>query len=127
MLLPRQREQATGSLRLVWLIQLLEPHSSLEKLTFFTTQPITNGTKRSWSVGYPIMVSLSSLERSKGTLLSADFNVDIPYPSPADRKDLESLVKSNWNEKVQVPIGHSADQASDSYNSVKDWIFDRYV
>lgn len=28
---------------------------------------------------------------------------DIPYPAPADRKDLENLVKNNWNEKVGSP------------------------
>ena len=27
----------------------------------------------------------------------------VPYPSPADRKDLENLVKSNWNSKVATP------------------------
>lgn len=50
---------------------------------------------------------------------------DIPYPTPADRKDLENLVKSNWNDKVTVPVHETADQASQSYTSVKDWIFDR--
>ena len=28
---------------------------------------------------------------------------NVPYPTPADRKDLESLVKSNWNQKVVTP------------------------
>lgn len=51
---------------------------------------------------------------------------DIPYPTPADRKDLENLVKSNWNSKIQVPVSETVDQTSDSYSSVKDWIFDRY-
>ena len=27
----------------------------------------------------------------------------IPYPTPADRKDLENLVKTNWNSKVAQP------------------------
>lgn len=87
----------------------------------------------------------------------------MPYPTPADRKDLESLVKNNWDSKVTTPykdwdtpqlqsylkskgadtkkatdsnkdslIKHvkgywseSADTASNSYNSVKDWVFDR--
>jgi len=87
----------------------------------------------------------------------------VPYPTPADRKDLESLVKNNWDSKVTTPykdwdtpqlqsylkskgadtkkatdsnkdslIKHvkgywseSADTASNSYNSVKDWVFDR--
>ncbi|KAL6718969.1 hypothetical protein ACLMJK_003204 [Lecanora helva] len=28
---------------------------------------------------------------------------NIPYPTPADRKDLESLVKSNWQSKIATP------------------------
>ena len=28
---------------------------------------------------------------------------NIPYPTPADRKDLENLVKSNWNSKIGQP------------------------
>lgn len=28
---------------------------------------------------------------------------DIPYPTPADRKDLESLVRENWDRKVSFP------------------------
>jgi hypothetical protein len=28
---------------------------------------------------------------------------DISYPTPADRKDLESLVKENWQTKVTSP------------------------
>ena len=89
---------------------------------------------------------------------------NIPYPTPADRKDLENLVKQNWESKISSPYsdwepsqlksylatkGHSikqgtesnkeslvsqvkgywtesVDTASDSYKSVKDWIFDRY-
>ena len=89
---------------------------------------------------------------------------NVPYPSPADRKDLENLVKKNWNDKVATPYKDwetpqlqsylkskgadskkaadsnknslvnsvksfwtdSADSATDSYHSVKDWIFDRY-
>ncbi|KAL8971606.1 MAG: hypothetical protein Q9183_000975 [Haloplaca sp. 2 TL-2023] len=90
---------------------------------------------------------------------------NVPYPTPADRKDLENLVKSNWNEKVASPYKdwepaqlqsyveskgaevkkgtesnkeslvsqvqgmwhESADTASNSYNSVKDWIFDGWT
>ena len=51
---------------------------------------------------------------------------DIPYPTPADRKDLENLVKTNWGEKVQQPIAGVGDSASDTYTNVKDWVFDRY-
>ncbi|KAI9888983.1 MAG: hypothetical protein M1814_006100 [Vezdaea aestivalis] len=28
---------------------------------------------------------------------------DIPYPTPADRKDLENLVKDNWQSKIATP------------------------
>jgi hypothetical protein len=28
---------------------------------------------------------------------------DIPYPTPADRKDLENTVKENWQSKVVTP------------------------
>src|SRR5277367_2601122 len=28
---------------------------------------------------------------------------NIPYPTPSDRKDLENLVKSNWQSKVALP------------------------
>ncbi|MCJ1253282.1 hypothetical protein MMC24_001093 [Lignoscripta atroalba] len=89
---------------------------------------------------------------------------NVPYPTPADRKDLENLVKSNWQSKVSTPYSdwepsqlqhylkskgqdvkegskyskdslvsqvkgywtESAETASDSYNSVKDWIFDSW-
>ena len=89
---------------------------------------------------------------------------NVPYPTPADRKDLENLVKSNWNAKIATPYKDwetpqlqsylkskgadtkkatdanknslvnsvksywtdSSDTATDSYHSVKDWIFDRY-
>lgn len=88
----------------------------------------------------------------------------MPYPTPADRKDLVDLVKNHWEDKVVQPYNswdtnqmqsylssqgqqvqksaeknkdsllvqikqywhETADQASDSYNSVHDWIFDRY-
>ncbi|KAL0265248.1 hypothetical protein SLS55_001213 [Diplodia seriata] len=90
---------------------------------------------------------------------------DIPYPTPADRKDLENLVKDNWNSKVAQPYNswdakqlqsylgskgqdvkkgaeqdkdslvasvkaywyETEDQASNAYNSVKDWIFDSWT
>ena len=28
---------------------------------------------------------------------------NVPYPTPADRADLENLVKANWNSKVATP------------------------
>jgi len=52
---------------------------------------------------------------------------NVPYPTPADRKDLENLVKTNWQDKIKSPFDTSADTASDSYSSVKDWIFDSWT
>ncbi|PYH89818.1 hypothetical protein BO71DRAFT_402732 [Aspergillus ellipticus CBS 707.79] len=51
---------------------------------------------------------------------------DIPYPSPADRKDLETLVKSNWEAKVQKPLGHVAEQSTDHWHNAKEWLFDTW-
>ncbi|KAL8823705.1 MAG: hypothetical protein Q9191_005622 [Dirinaria sp. TL-2023a] len=90
---------------------------------------------------------------------------NIPYPTPADRADLENLVKKNWQDKVATPYNdwepaqlqsylkskgqeakkgtesnknslvaqvkeywtETADSASKSYESVKDWIFDGWT
>ena len=90
---------------------------------------------------------------------------DIPFPKAADRKELQNLVKDNWQSAVQEPYqkwdtdrlqaylkdaGHdvasdaqankdslvkqvkgswyeSGDQAQSAYESLKDWVFDRYV
>jgi len=52
---------------------------------------------------------------------------DVPYPTPADRKDLENLVKSNWQAKVVDPVASTSDTASDHFGSVKDWIFDSWT
>ncbi|KEQ67060.1 uncharacterized protein M437DRAFT_36590 [Aureobasidium melanogenum CBS 110374] len=90
---------------------------------------------------------------------------DVPYPTPADRKDLVDLVKNNWNDKVAQPYNtwdtnqlqnyitssgqqvkkgteqnkdslvsqvksywhETADQASDAYASVQDWVFDSWT
>ncbi|KAK2767821.1 hypothetical protein FQN54_003982 [Arachnomyces sp. PD_36] len=52
---------------------------------------------------------------------------DVPYPSPADRKDLENLVKTNWDSKIQVPVGQTVDQAQGSFHNVRDWIFDSWT
>jgi hypothetical protein len=89
---------------------------------------------------------------------------NIPYPSPADRKDLENIVKENWQSKVATPYTEwdapqlqaylkeksvdaqkgtekskdgliaqvkknwyeAEDSAEDAWQSVKDWIFDRF-
>ncbi|KAJ5601522.1 hypothetical protein N7510_011056 [Penicillium lagena] len=51
---------------------------------------------------------------------------DIPYPKPADRRDLENLVKSNWDSRVQQPLGQVADSTSDQLHNAKEWIFDTW-
>ena len=51
---------------------------------------------------------------------------DVPYPKAADRKDLENLVKDNWQAKIVDPLAGAGDKSSDSFGSVKDWVFDRY-
>lgn len=63
-----------------------------------------------------------SSRSSRGT--HVDLNSDIPYPSPADRKDLETLVKTNWESKVQKPLSHAADHAQDQWHNAREWIFD---
>ncbi|KAK0662403.1 Stress response protein ish1 [Lasiodiplodia hormozganensis] len=44
---------------------------------------------------------------------------DIPYPTPADRKDLENLVKDNWNAKVAQPYNSWDTQQLQSYLTSK--------
>ncbi|KAI1908163.1 hypothetical protein LOZ61_005727 [Ophidiomyces ophidiicola] len=51
---------------------------------------------------------------------------DIPYPTPADRKDLENLIKNNWDKYVQIPISHTNEAVGDSYENAKGWIFDSW-
>lgn len=49
---------------------------------------------------------------------------DVPYPTPADRKDLENLVKDNWQANVVTPLQSAGEKTDDGYSSVKTWIFD---
>ncbi|KAJ5439919.1 uncharacterized protein N7458_010917 [Penicillium daleae] len=51
---------------------------------------------------------------------------DIPYPSPADRRDLENLVKSNWEARVQKPLGNAVDRVTDEFHEAKEWVFDTW-
>jgi hypothetical protein len=51
---------------------------------------------------------------------------DIPHPSPADRRDLEDLVKTNWDTRVQKPLGSVADQINDQAHHAREWIFDTW-
>lgn len=90
---------------------------------------------------------------------------NIPYPTPADRKDLEDLVKNNWEDNVVKPYNswdtqrlqnyiqaqgkevkkgteknkdsllaqvqgywhETGEQASESFHSVQNWIFDTWT
>ena len=58
------------------------------------------------------------------TVEANELNSDIPYPTPADRRDLENLVKSNWENKVQKPLGNVASQVSEELHDAKEWVFD---
>lgn len=52
---------------------------------------------------------------------------DIPYPSPADRKDLENRVKDNWQAKVVDPVSATGEKIDDHYGNAKTWIFDSWT
>ncbi|KAL5338712.1 hypothetical protein BJX70DRAFT_398455 [Aspergillus crustosus] len=52
---------------------------------------------------------------------------DIPYPSPADRKNLENAVKTNWDVKVQKPLGQLSGNAGDRWESTREWVFDTWT
>ncbi|KAH1948296.1 hypothetical protein KXV69_004558 [Aspergillus fumigatus] len=51
---------------------------------------------------------------------------DIPYPTPADRKALEDLVKRNWDSKIQKPLGNAVENSADQWHHAKEWIFDTW-
>lgn len=57
-------------------------------------------------------------------LVYSHFYADIPYPSPADRRDLENLVKTNWDSKVQKPLGQAADDINHELHHAREWVFD---
>jgi len=40
---------------------------------------------------------------------------NIPYPTPSDRKDMENLVKNNWNDKVVTPYNSWDAQSMQNY------------
>jgi len=46
---------------------------------------------------------------------------NVPYPTPADRKDLENLVKSNWNDKVVTPYNSWDTKQLQNYLSSKGY------
>ena len=39
-------------------------------------------------------------------------------------KELENLVKSNWDHYVQAPLTQTSSQASNQIHNAKEWIFD---
>lgn len=71
--------------------------------------------------GFPITVRTL---RPVFLRLANSFSIDIPYPTPADRKELENLVKSNWDHYVQAPLTQTSSQASNQIHNAKEWIFD---
>jgi hypothetical protein len=44
---------------------------------------------------------------------------NVPYPTPADRKDLENLIKNNWNDKVVTPYNSWDTKQLQSYLTSK--------
>ncbi|KAE9978569.1 hypothetical protein EG328_001390 [Venturia inaequalis] len=46
---------------------------------------------------------------------------NVPYPTPADRKDLETLIKSNWNDKVVSPYSSWDTKQLNSYLTSKGY------
>ncbi|KAF2176635.1 hypothetical protein K469DRAFT_606474 [Zopfia rhizophila CBS 207.26] len=44
---------------------------------------------------------------------------NVPYPTPSDRKDIENLVKSNWNDKVVTPYNSWDTQQLQNYLTLK--------
>lgn len=44
---------------------------------------------------------------------------NVPYPTPADRKDLENLIKSNWNDMVVAPYNSWDTAQLQKYLSLK--------
>lgn len=73
------------------------------------------------------MIMVSSIDIVTEVLLLIHIVTDIPYPTPADRKDLENLVKSNWDTYVQAPVAHTTNTVTDTYEQTKNWIFDSYA
>ncbi|RJE20934.1 hypothetical protein PHISCL_06727 [Aspergillus sclerotialis] len=86
-------------------------------------QFITNGMRQNWNDGCLTIVSSPWLQNH---LYGAYQESDIPYPSPADRRDLENLVKGSWDSKVQKPMGELTDYGSDQFHHAKEWIFDTW-
>jgi len=46
---------------------------------------------------------------------------NIPYPTPSDRKDLENLVKKNWNDQVVTPYNNWETPQLQSYLKLKGY------
>ena len=80
-------------------------------------------------VGSPSQVCLhGTVPRSQANAHTAAYNKwhetelerwlsdnNVPYPTPADRKDLESLVKTNWQSKIATPYNDWDSKQLSSY------------
>ncbi|RMZ92077.1 hypothetical protein DV736_g662, partial [Chaetothyriales sp. CBS 134916] len=52
---------------------------------------------------------------------------DIPYPTAADRKDLEKLIKDHWQTQVVDPAHAAGQKVSGDLTEAKEWIFDSWT
>ncbi|RMZ80824.1 hypothetical protein DV737_g2870, partial [Chaetothyriales sp. CBS 132003] len=52
---------------------------------------------------------------------------DIPYPTAADRKDLENLIKDHWQTQVVNPVHAAGEKLSGDFAEAKEWIFNGYA
>ena len=84
--------------------------------------------QRSHLTGFRAFATLDPTADSQSTVYNAwhqtelerwlsDHNV--PYPTPADRKDLQNLVKTNWNQKVGQPYNDWSPSQLQSYLKTK--------
>lgn len=89
-----------------------------------SSQSTTNGIKPSWNDGFLTTASLKFLLDIKSQCTTNTHSIGIPYPTPADRRDVENIVKSNWDTKVQKPLGSAANQVTDDLHQAKEWVFD---
>uniref|UniRef100_A0A0D6QU78 SAP domain-containing protein n=1 Tax=Araucaria cunninghamii TaxID=56994 RepID=A0A0D6QU78_ARACU len=52
---------------------------------------------------------------------------DVPYPAASDRKDLENLVKDNWQAKFVDPVTAAGYKVDHESHNIKEWIFDTWT
>ncbi|KKZ62634.1 hypothetical protein EMCG_03044 [[Emmonsia] crescens] len=86
-----------------------------------------DGTKQSLNVGFLTTASsFHYLDNAEVTIPVTNIHIDIPYPSPADRRDLEELVKTNWESRVHAPLTQTTEHVSETLSDAKEWIFDTW-